>query len=192
MGTAKPYNVEGLQCIGEGGQGKVYRINADRCVKIYRKEKYCMRELAALRRGEDEPVFPRVYEWGRNYLIREYIEGSPLSDHLKTHPLTPAISRQLLDIFHLLERLRFSRLDSRLDHFLIQPDGRLRLIDPTNMIHKKEKFPRRMLAGLKTLGCRKDFFKQIAAIEPRLAESWELRDFVYHVWNLVGGLLLIR
>ena len=60
-----------LELIGSGKQGHVYHIFDKLCVKVYKKEKYFKRELKTLKLGQDSPFFPRLYEWGDYYIIRE-------------------------------------------------------------------------------------------------------------------------
>ena len=168
----KRLQLEKLRLIGEGAQGIVYLIDAGSCVKIYKKKKFFQRELACLQKGRGEAIFPKVHEWGDNMIIREYIPGVPLSEYLKSHEATPGIFLQLLQIYQTLERLRFKRLDTRLDHIIITHQGKLRLIDPTNLMNDHETYPRRMLTGLERAGCKTTFLKFVAEKEPRLAARW--------------------
>lgn len=171
---ALPNNIDqkSLTFIGKGIQGKVYRIDSERCIKLYNKDKYLHRELECLQKGANDPLFPRIYEWGPGYMVREYIEGIPLTDHLRNHPLTEGICRQLLALFHTLERLQFRRLDVRLDHVIINSAGIIRLIDPTNLMYMKASYPKRLLAGLRTLKLEQEFIKYVQNHEPHQADRW--------------------
>lgn len=163
---------EDLRLVGEGGQGRIYLIDESHCVKIYKETKYLKRELEALKIAANVPVFPRVFDWGKGFMIREFIPGVSLSEYLKANPLTEDLAQQLLEIFYTFKRLNFRRADTRLDHIIITPQRRLRLIDPTNAMSKSESFPKRMLAGLKTLGYQEDFLKYVSRIDPSLARRW--------------------
>lgn len=178
-----------LTPIGEGAQGRVYRIDSSRCIKIYKKEKYRRRELECLQRGAGDPLFPTVHEWGSEYLIREYIDGIPLIEYLRKHPLTEEISQQILSVFHTLERLQFRRLDVRLDHLIINKDARIRLIDPTNLMHMRESHPKRILAGLRSLGMDREFLQFVRKVEPKLADAWRADRFFRLSGPSLGGFI---
>ncbi|HEX2955076.1 MAG TPA: hypothetical protein VHR47_13985 [Bacillota bacterium] len=173
--------LKSLTKIGEGIQGKVYLIDAERCVKIYKKTKYFHRELECLKMGAGEAFFPKIIEVGDEFIIREYIPGLELNKHLKNHPLTATIAQQLLDLFHCLERLHFRRLDVRLDHIILTPEGNLRLIDPANLMHMREDYPKRMLKGLDEVGCRDEFLAYVDVREPKLAMLWRYRAKISNI-----------
>lgn len=41
------------------------------------------KELKALVIGQSSPIIPRLYEYGENYIVMEYIHGISLARHLK-------------------------------------------------------------------------------------------------------------
>lgn len=41
------------------------------------------KELRALVIGQSSPIIPRLYGYGENYIIMEYIQGISLARHLK-------------------------------------------------------------------------------------------------------------
>ena len=161
-----------LQKVGEGEQGIVYLIDPGRCIKVYKKSKYYDRELAVLQRTAGEPRFPKLFKWGHNYIIREYIPGIDLITYLKTNALTEAISGQLLEVLECFKRLRFRRIDTRLAHIIVTPDIQLRLIDPTNAMNKEQTYPKNLLAGLEELGVKRTFLEHVKKINPQLYERW--------------------
>lgn len=166
-------NVENLKYVGEGSQGKVYLIDENRCLKLYKKIKYLPLELANLQRAEKEStLFPKVYSWGKDYMIREYIKGIRLDEYLKKHPLTETISYQLVGIIKDFKRLGFKRLDNRLNNIIITPKGKLRPIDPTGVMQYSQSYPKHMLSQLKKLGLRKRFLEQVKKIDKKLHKEW--------------------
>ena len=161
-----------LALVGEGAQGRVYRLDEDRCIKVYKKSKYYHRELEVLRQSQSEPCYPKLYGWRKNQIIREYIPGIPLAEYLRNHPISDMLCEQLLELYFTFERLKFHRLDTRLEHIILTPDGVLRIIDPTNANVMKENYPRRMLLGLESLGYKDTFLEYVAKHAPHIYKQW--------------------
>ena len=172
MGLPDNLKTTDLTVVGEGNQGIVYLIDQHRCLKVYKKSKYFARELSVLQKTKGEPRFPELYKWGDKYMIREYIPGVDLETYLKDNPLTENISCQLLEIIESFKRLRFKNLDTRLAHILITPSEELKLIDPTNAMHRERSYPKSLLAGLDHLGLKQTFLEQARKINPSLNEKW--------------------
>ena len=138
---------------------RFYKIDDQRCIKIYRKRHYLRLELAALQRGAGASFFPRVYDWGRDYMIREYVPGTPLNEYLRSHPFTESIARQLADMVETMRRLGFRRADTRLSHIIVDENGKLWLIDPVNTMKKSPPYPRKLLKGLERRGLAGQFLE---------------------------------
>ncbi len=164
----------GLTFVGMGKEGLVYRIDANRCIKYHNKAKYQRRELAALRMGQGDPHFPLLLGWGKKYIIREYIEGRPLVEHLAESPLTSELVQEIVNLYEALLRLGYRRADLRLAHVILTPAGSLRVIDPTNMMRKDRTFPRKALHDLEKLGHLESFLAWISANRPDLARKWRI------------------
>lgn len=169
-----PYGLkeENLQLVGKGSQGRVFLIDPQCCIKIYHRKEFLPLELEILLRAKDEPQFPKVYEWGDDYMIREYIPGISLGEYLRSNPLTEDLSRQIAELFLAFERLGFNRLDTRMAHVLVTPEGRIKAIDPANAMRKYGSYPRKFLAQLSDLKCKKAFLKHLQKINPTLYERW--------------------
>lgn len=165
--------VKDIKYIGEGAQGTVYRIDASRCVKIYKDIKYLPLELSNLEKAQKKTdIFPKVYHSEENFIIREYIEGTGLKKYLRNHPLTVSISYQLVKLIKTFKKIGFTRLDTRLDNVIITPEGRLRPIDPTSSMRCKKSYPQIMLRQLKSLGLKKRFLKHVKIIDKKLYKKW--------------------
>lgn len=160
--------------IGRGKQGAVYRLDATRCIKVARDREALRAEIAAMRRGQVCPRFPRLHEWGEDYMVREYIPGQSLGHHLNRHPLSRDLARQLIDILKWLRRLGFSRIDMRLAHIIY--DGKnLYVIDPANLNRKHDRFPRKVWRGLRKRGAATAFRSYLAEMDPRLYDEWRAK-----------------
>lgn len=175
MDFPKGINEKDLEFVGEGTQGKIYRIDQFRCLKIYTKPKFFPWELANLQRAKHNPVFPKVYQYGKNYMIREYIEGISLLKYLRKNPLTMSISHQLVGMVKTFKKLRFNRLDSRLNNIIITPKGRLKAIDPANAMRIKMPYPKNMLSQLEKLRLKNRFLRHVKEIDKKLYRDWRNR-----------------
>lgn len=164
--------VEDLPLVGEGSQGKVYQIDSHRCIKIYHRPEFLPMELEILQKAHYEPQFPKVYEVGEDYMIREYISGMGLKDYLLQYPLTEDLSRQLVELFQAFERLGFHRLDTRMAHVLVTPAGRIKAIDPANAMRKSGSYPKKFLKQLNKLGWKETFLNHLRTIDPILFDQW--------------------
>lgn len=161
-----------MQLLGEGAQGVVYRIDRHRCVKLFHKPQCWARELENLIRTRHESGFPKLYGYGRYYIIRQYIEGMELGQYLKKFPLTQEISLQLLKLLLAFKRLHFKRIDTQLKNVMITPKGKLVPIDLVNATRKKQPYPQFLLAQLDELGLKEQFLNHIEHQNPHLAAKW--------------------
>ena len=158
--------------IGSGQEGSVYRLDAGRCIKIARRRKPLRDEIIAMRQGQPCPHFPRLYAWGPDYIIRQYIDGVRLSQHLDEHGLSREVARQLISIFIWLRRLGFKRIDMRLQH-IIYSGARLFIIDPANLNKEDDPFPRKAWKALRKRGLGADFRRYVALLAPALYIEWK-------------------
>ena len=169
-----PYGLreEDLQFVGEGSQGRVYLIDPLRCIKIYKRNEFLALELDVLLRAQYETQFPKVYEWGEGYMIREYFPGIGLKEYLRKNNLTEDLSRQIAELFQAFERLGFNRMDTRMAHLIITPEGVLKAIDPANAMRKQGSYPKKFLSQLSDLKWKRTFFKHLQNINPELYKKW--------------------
>jgi len=59
----------GVVLVGRGNQGAVYDLGGRRCIKVAHDRAALRREIEAMQRGQDCPYFPRLYEYGRGYMV---------------------------------------------------------------------------------------------------------------------------
>ena len=173
MGLPKDFRTENLKLLGKGSQGIVYLLNEHTCIKVYHRPEFLPLELEVLLKARNEPFFPQVYEWGEDYMIREYIPGLGLKEYLRRYPLTPEISYQLAELFLAFERLGFRRLDTRFAHILVTPAGRIKTIDPANAMRKQSHYPKKFLSQLEKANCKKTFFRHLQEMYPLLYDRWK-------------------
>lgn len=165
-------NVNELELLGSGTQGRVYKIDSKRCIKIFRKTSACKYELETLLMAQSNPHFPELYSYGDDYIIRECIDGIELNKYLLDHPLTPIISNEIIKLYEAMISVGFNRLDSAIFHIFITPSDDLKLIDTAKAMRKKNICPNLIIKGLDELGYKEEFLDFVKAIRPDLYTKW--------------------
>lgn len=140
MGKVLFQKYEIINQIGQGGMGKVFLardLNLDRLVAV--KEGDLYREMKLLRELV-HPGLPMIYDFfqedGNAYLVMEYVEGISLRKYLEKNKQVPeqlAVEWAMelcgiLDYLHQCKPPVIYR-DLKPENIMIQPDGRLKLID---------------------------------------------------------------
>ena len=115
-------NINELQLLGKGTQGRVYKIDEEKCIKVFKRKNYCENEVFTLLISQNDSHFPKLYSYGDNYIIRELIKGIELDKYLLNNSLTPILSNKILELYDAMYRIGFSRLDTALFHIFITDD----------------------------------------------------------------------
>jgi predicted Ser/Thr protein kinase len=167
------YNVEDLEFLGKGTQGKVYRIDPFRCIKIFKSKEVCSSELKTLMMAQKDPHFPRLYGAGERYIVREYIDGIELDKYLKFKSLEIDMSKKIIRVYDAFRSVGFKRLDAALFHILVTKGGHLKVIDTAKAMKKNALHPKLILRALEDLGYRELFLKHVELLRPDLYISWK-------------------
>src|SRR6266536_1797838 len=126
-----PYEI--LATIGAGGMGEVYeardtRLNRIVAVKVCKREfterfEHEARAVEAL----NHPHICQLYDVGPNYLVMEYVEGSPLAGPL---PVEKAVeyAGQILDALDAAHRKGITHRDLKPANILVTKQG-IKLLD---------------------------------------------------------------
>ena len=69
--------------LGSGHNGIVYLLPQNRVIKIFKCRKICEAEYGILIRTLKSKSFPKVYEHGPYYIIRDYVGGQRLDKYIK-------------------------------------------------------------------------------------------------------------
>ncbi|GIM28563.1 hypothetical protein CPJCM30710_12290 [Clostridium polyendosporum] len=165
-------NIKELELLGRGTQGKVYRIDSQRCIKIFKRKQVCKDELETLVMAQKDSHFPRLYAYGKNYIIRECINGIELDKYLSVHTLTSSVSSKIVELYEAMMGVGYNRLDAALFHIFITPSGDIKLIDTARAMKKRTIYPYLIIKGLEELGYKKQFLNFIKAIRPELYTKW--------------------
>lgn len=165
-------NIQELEFIGRGSQGKVYKIDSQKCIKIFKRKKTCKEELRTLLMAQCDIHFPKLYEYGSNYIIREYINGIELNEYLSKEKLTPELSKRLITLYESMVKVGYARHDAAIFHIFVIPSGELKLIDTAKAMKKKSAIPNLLISGLEDLGYKEDFFNFLKSNRPDLYNQW--------------------
>lgn len=165
-------NIKELQLLGHGTQGKVYKIDQQRCIKIFKKHRVCKDELKTLTMAQMDSHFPKIYSYGENYIIRECISGIELDKYLSECRLTQNISSKIIELYEALIKVGYRRLDSAIFHIFITQSGELKLIDTAKAMKKKTIYPYLIISGLEELGYKKQFLDFVKISRPDIYNKW--------------------
>ena len=165
-------NIKDLEFIGKGTQGKVYRIDSQKCIKIFKNKKECKDELKTLLMAQGDIHFPRLYESGANYIIREYINGIELNEYLSKQNLTHQLSSKIIELYEAMVKVGYLRQDAAIFHIFVMPSGELKLIDTAKAMKKKSTIPHLLISGLEDIGYKEDFFNFLKSNRPDFYVQW--------------------
>jgi predicted Ser/Thr protein kinase len=165
-------DTKNLQLIGKGTQGKVYKIDSQKCIKIFKSKKDCQDELQTLLMARDNKHFPILYQYGADYIIREYIDGIELNEYLKKQTPSEHFWVKIIDLYEAMVKVGYTRLDTAIFHIYVLPSGDLKLIDTAKAMKKSSSIPNLLISGLEELGVKKDFFSFLERNRPDLYTKW--------------------
>lgn len=165
-------NLENLELLGKGTQGRVYKIDEEKCIKIFKKSTACKDELKSLIVAQSDYHFPKLYSYGKKYIIREYIKGIELNKYLLKHSLTPSLCNKIINLYDSMKIVGYTRLDSAIFHIFVTPSGTLKLIDTAKAMKKKAICPNLILKGLEEVGYKGQFLNFVKNNRPDLYSIW--------------------
>lgn len=165
-------DIKKLEFIGKGTQGSVYRLSEYKVIKVFNKKKGCEDQINTLLKCEESKFFTKVYDYDEYSIIMEFLPGKNLKKYLIKNTITEEIAFQLVEIIREFKRLGFKKIDIRLNHVYLQPDGSLKIIDPRKSYITDEPYPENMLSGLKRRNCYDLFLKLIKNKYPQEYNSW--------------------
>lgn len=185
MGSKKKHKKENIhypdinlfECkfLGKGHNGAVYLLPDNKVIKICFVMKDFHGEAFILKKVNGNKYFPRIYEVGGNYMIRDYIDGMSLKDYIKRNGLSKKIVLELLALLKEFEKLKFKKIDVRCKDVFVEPGGKLKVIDPQKFFTKERNFPQHLSKGLYKLGVLNTFMTILKEENPKLYKSWAHR-----------------
>jgi len=182
MGKQKLSDINLFECkfLGKGHNGIVYLLPDNKVIKVCYVMKDFHGEAYILKRVSGNKYFPRLYEVGGNYMIRDYVEGVTLKSYIKKNGLSKKLALDIIEMLMEFERLKFTKIDVRCKDVYVEPDGKLKVIDPQKFYSKERDFPRHLSKGLFKLNVLDDFLYILKYEHPKLYKKWahKIRKYV--------------
>lgn len=182
------YLIELNDCVllGTGAEGSVYLTPEGLALKRFNNIKAAKKEASILNNVKDSPFFPKVIVRISNILIREYVKGDNLYEHIQKKGLSYSLSKELIDLIEDLKRLNFKRLNVRNAHIFIDKNEKIMIIDPRKPYTKTMPYPKDIIKILLKLNVFDDFLKYLTHYKPYLLDYWiNGYDFVVHKYRHV-------
>lgn len=161
--------------LGEGHNGIVYELPSNKAIKIFQEAKCCREEGEILKKVSKSKYFPRVYNLGKFYIVRDKIEGKRLDHYIKKKGFSYEIAEGLYNLMEEFKRLKFAKIDARCRDIYITDDNKIMVIDPKQCYRKKVNYPRHLMKGLEKSGVLESFLEDIRLIDKKTAMDWEKR-----------------
>jgi putative serine/threonine protein kinase len=162
------------ELIGNGKDGEIYLLTPTKCLKYFYKEDTMEKELKALIAGQKSSVFPRVYGYGENFIVMEYVSGTSLALHMKRNGfINEEFTKKILHVFDEFKRLGFKRWDTEIRHILINEQGNFKVIDHKRAFSTSTTFPNKLFKGLAKYGLEDQFLNHVKQLKPELYTLWK-------------------
>ncbi|KAJ49832.1 RIO-like serine/threonine protein kinase [Clostridium tetanomorphum] len=163
------------QFLGKGHNGIVYSLPNKKVIKIFRDKKVCKTEYDILRRIKKSNYFPKTYEHGDYYIVRDYVDGERLDKYIKKNGFNKKIALNIIKLIEEFQRLNFKKLDIRCKDLYIRKDFSIKVIDPKNNFSKEMPYPRHLMKGLNNLGVLDDFLTVVKNEHKAFYKLWNFR-----------------
>jgi predicted Ser/Thr protein kinase len=167
-------NPTGYPLIGMGAQGAVFKLSEEKCVKIYTNPLQAQMEMEALKAGQHLPFFPRLFEFGENYIVMDYFNAPTLKEYLRNCTYIPeTITRNLLFILNEMKNAQFTMVDAPLRHIFVLKNEELKVIDHVNAFKRVHPVPLKLLRDLNIILLKESFLSQVKKLEPETYDTWQ-------------------
>ena len=170
--------------LGSGHNGIVYLLPNNRIIKIFKDKKICAGEYNIFMKTRKSKYFPKVYEHGAYYIVRDFACGQRLDKYIKKHGINKIISLNIIKLIEEFKKLKFNRLDIRCKDLYLMDDFSINVIDPKNNYSKSVVYPRHLMKGLNNLGVVDQFLEVVCEERPKTFELWNFRFKQYLEKNI--------
>lgn len=167
-----PYDLSDCIFLGKGNNGEVYLLPSGNVIKICFNTKDFKGEYSILQRVNENKYFPRIYEVGSNYMVREYVDGEILSRYIEKNGINEMLGHNIIKMLKEFKKLRFKKIDIRCRDIFVQFDGSLKAIDSKDFYSKKRSFPQHLSKGLYNLGVLDSFLAILKEEDTKLYKKW--------------------
>jgi putative serine/threonine protein kinase len=173
-GTVTIQDLSSYTMIGKGADGSVFQLTPEKCVKIFVNDDTRKKELNALQIGKSSSIIPKLYEYGSNYIVMEFVNGYNLKYYLKKEKKLPeVIVGKILSMLDEMKAVGFTRLDIEVRHIFFTELGEIKVIDLKRAFHTDRSVPTKLLTGLNKLGYLEEFLKHVNQLSPSKYKEWK-------------------
>lgn len=158
--------------LGQGNNGIVYELPNNKVIKIFLTKKVCNDEGKILSKTNGSKYFPRIYEKGDFYVIREMVPGERLDQYIGKNGLSRNLIKNIYNLLLEFKRLKFTKLDTRCKDIFVSKNEKLMIIDPKKAYNRKVDYPRHLMKGLRKAGVLDTFLKGIGEIDKKKEIKW--------------------
>ncbi len=158
--------------LGQGNNGIVYKVPENKVIKLFYEEKVWYDEAYILTRTKRSAFFPKLYEKGRFYIVREMVEGIQLDKYIKKNGLNFELTKNIYEMLEEFKRLKFKKIDSRCKDIYVSNDLKIKLIDPKKYYRRNIEFPRHLMKGFLKLEVLNDFYIYMKQINEEKTREW--------------------
>ncbi|MGO5066476.1 protein kinase [Clostridium sporogenes] len=161
--------------LGSGHNGIVYLLPDKKVIKVFKEKKVCKKEREILERTNNSRYFPKIYDYGDYFILREYIRGERLDHYIKQNGINKRLTNNIVKLIREFEKLKFKKLDIRCKDIYVDKKYKLRIIDPKNNYSKTVIYPRHLMKGLNKLDVLDEFLLQVKKEDKKYYELWNTR-----------------
>jgi predicted Ser/Thr protein kinase len=170
-GSVDVDNPTSFSLLGKGHQGAVFKIDDNRCVKIYCRSQDIERELHCLKLGGKAGICPQVFFSGDNFIVMEYMNYPTVLEYLETHPINKELTAKLVELLDSFEDAGYNRFDHSLRHIYMVPDDKLKIIDVVHMIKTQPvNLAKKIISEMGANA--EDFIHFVQEISPKWYNRW--------------------
>lgn len=175
------YDIDLKKCklLGEGNNGWVYLMPDGKVIKICKEPETCRKEYLILKQVEGSKHFPRAFVQCGNYMIRDYVGGESIKDHIKRKGLSKRLAANLIELIDEFKEYGFTKLDIRCRDLYVQGKESIMVIDPRASFSRRVSFPRHLMKGLDKLGVLDEFLQVLRKKKPELYSEWVEKYKIY-------------
>lgn len=165
--------------LGRGNNGVVYLLPDGKIIKIFNSPKVCKSEYETLVKSRKSEYFPKAYEHGNFYIIRDYVGGVRLDKYLRRNHINRKLTEHIIGLYKDFKKLGYRKLDIRCKDLYVQEDYSIKVIDPKNQYDEKVSYPRHLMRGMEKRGRLEEFLHFLKDVDYKLYESWHEKVYIY-------------
>lgn len=174
-------DIKECEFLGKGHEGSVYLTPEGYALKIFFKKKKAKEEVSILELVKTSKFFPKVIFIAGNMILREYVDGVTLFEHLKKNGISYKLSCEIIDLIEDFKKMKFKRLNIRNAHIFVDKNENIKVIDPRKIFTKNTPYPKDIIKILVHLNIFDDFLKNFAQYRPDLLQYY-VDAYNYYVY----------